>query len=116
MVNISCGDFHTGAVTEEGRLYTWGKGADFRLGYESTKQLEPAPVEGALADVEVASVVCSSNFSAAVSRSGRVYTWGSGEKGQLGHGDEEDAEEPRIVEVCSRLGVGFKQFGFLVVG
>jgi alpha-tubulin suppressor-like RCC1 family protein len=32
-------------------------------------------------------LVCSSGFSAAVTESGAVYTWGSGEFGRLGYYD-----------------------------
>ncbi len=27
-----------------------------------------------------------------------IFTWGSGRNGRLGHGDQEDAERPRVVE------------------
>merc|ERR1712137_267225 len=29
---------------------------------------------------------------------GEVYTWGAGEYGQLGHGDNEDVKRPKLVE------------------
>ena len=30
--NVVCGSGHTGVLTTEGRLYTWGRGDDGRLG------------------------------------------------------------------------------------
>ena len=33
IVNISAGSMHSAAVTEDGVLYTWGKGSYGRLGH-----------------------------------------------------------------------------------
>jgi len=30
---ITCGSFHSAAVTEDSRLYTWGHGGEGRLGH-----------------------------------------------------------------------------------
>lgn len=41
----------------------------------------------------------------AVSRDGRVYTWGSGLYGQLGHGDRYTRFEPTMVSALARVNV-----------
>jgi alpha-tubulin suppressor-like RCC1 family protein len=46
---------------------------------------EPALVEG-LPRAAVVKVLCGSMHTAAVTRAGQVFTWGSGESGALGHG------------------------------
>ena len=66
ITQVACGDFHTGAVTNEGRVYTWGKGDDGRLGHNSEQtQLEPKLVE-ALSSKKVIHLDCGYVASAAV--------------------------------------------------
>jgi alpha-tubulin suppressor-like RCC1 family protein len=38
------------------------------------------------------------DFVAALTDSGQLYTWGSGEYGRLGHGDENRQNSPKVVE------------------
>ena len=46
----------------------------------------------------VCRVVAASQFSAAITRSGQVYTWGMGDNYRLGHGSEEHVRFPKLVE------------------
>ena len=60
IVMLACGTAHTAAVTRDGELYTWGKSADGRLGYETdpnTDQTTPRLVDK-FGDRKVASVAC----------------------------------------------------------
>ena len=41
---------------------------------------------------------CISRFNMAIDISGRVYSWGKNEAGQLGLGDSEDHETPQLIE------------------
>lgn len=51
--------------------------------------MAPRLVE-ALRSVPVKQVASGGYFSAAVSESGELYSWGHGKDGQLGHGDTKD--------------------------
>jgi hypothetical protein len=46
----------------------------------------------------VQKVVCSSNHFVALTSDGNVFTWGVGNRGQLGHGGLSDTAAPRLVE------------------
>lgn len=49
----------------------------------------------------IVQVACGSDFTLAVSQIGDVYSWGYGERGQLGHGQEDDESaqwSPRRIE------------------
>ena len=46
-------------------------------------------------------VACGSSHSAAVTSSGELYTWGSGEYGRLGHGDNVTQLKPKLVLFAS---------------
>ncbi|XP_069078749.1 RCC1 domain-containing protein 1 isoform X1 [Pleurodeles waltl] len=51
---------------------------------------------------EVLKVSCGSRHTAVVTREGHLYTWGWGAYGQLGHGDTNSLDHPRIVECFSQ--------------
>eukprot|EP00931_Biecheleriopsis_adriatica_P018476 TRINITY_DN12943_c0_g1_i1.p1 TRINITY_DN12943_c0_g1~~TRINITY_DN12943_c0_g1_i1.p1 ORF type:complete len:719 (-),score=181.78 TRINITY_DN12943_c0_g1_i1:57-2213(-) len=78
----------------------WGSSEHGQLGIGSLptedRAVAPRLVEG-LRSVPVRQVVCGGHFSASVSESGEVYTWGCGKDGQLGHGDSKDVHIPRAV-------------------
>ena len=44
-------------------------------------------------------------------RAARVYSWGSGSSGQLGHGNEEDVRYPRIIKEIPMEGVDMLAVG-----
>lgn len=57
-----------------------------------------------LRDKDIIDISCGGAHSAAIARSGKLYTWGRGRYGRLGHGDGEDRNIPKLV---SRLGCFF---------
>ena len=97
-VMITAGLFHSMAVSEDGALYTWGSGTNGRLGHGDTvMQLRPRRVE-ALSHVNVLHASAGSGHSVAVSDAGKLYTWGQGYSGRLGHGNQETKPQPALVE------------------
>ena len=46
----------------------------------------------------VREVACGSGHSAAITANGELFTWGQGDHGRLGHGD--DANQPKPKQVC----------------
>ena len=104
---VAAGSVHSLAVSGAGALYTWGHGLYGRLGHgDHQDQPRPKAVE-AVGQVVVRAVAAGQAHSLAVSEAGEVFSWGHGELGPLGHGDEEDWLEPlRIaglggVRVCA---------------
>lgn len=74
---------------ENGLVYTWGLGANGRLGLGSeNSKLDPTKITK-LADqnIMVNSIAVGHSHTGAVS-STQVYTWGSGSYGRLGHGNQ----------------------------
>ena len=101
VVQVACGDFHTGAISDQGRLFTWGKGDDGRLGHDSLEnELLPRPVQ-ALSSLKIEYVACGYVTTAAVTSTGDLYTWGGNEKGQLGHGDKDARHTPDLVKALA---------------
>ncbi|GMF29328.1 unnamed protein product [Phytophthora lilii] len=98
---------HTLFCADSGRVYSCGCGyKDSRragippvLGHgDCERRLKPTLIQ-ALNDAreEIVRVACGWDHSLAVSASGKVYTWGSGTNGKLGHGDEESFDIPILV-------------------
>eukprot|EP00966_Prymnesium_polylepis_P008387 193320-Prymnesium_polylepis.1 len=69
------------------------------LGHGEEDMVVPVPtVVPGLAAVRVSSVSTSSIHTLALSEDGTVYSFGWGEYGKLGHGDEENQHTPRAIE------------------
>ncbi|KAL6615859.1 hypothetical protein ACP70R_038129 [Stipagrostis hirtigluma subsp. patula] len=101
---IACGEFHTCAVSASGDLYNWGDGS-FRaglLGYDTgASHWFPKRVSGPLEGIQVLSVACGSWHSVLTTSGGKVYTFGDGTFGVLGHGNRESIAYPKEVEALN---------------
>jgi hypothetical protein len=96
---VTCGGHHTIVCTEDGRIYSFGNGEYHgQLGHcDFDNKFTPTLVE-VLKGKCVVQVVCGWKHSMALTSEGRLYTWGCGIRGQLGHGSELDYCVPSIVE------------------
>jgi alpha-tubulin suppressor-like RCC1 family protein len=83
------------AVTENGKLWTWGSGGSGRLGHGNTEyKVAPEEVRGGLP--AICAVHCGTSHTLALSSdaTGTVYAFGSGLEGQLGTGLAESRFSP----------------------
>lgn len=95
---LSCGGFHTAVVTEDGRLYTFGGGEHGQLGHnDRVNKVKPTFVQ-ALDGVFVSQITCGWSHSVALTGKGKIYTWGNGDHGKLGHGSGRKVSVPNIVD------------------
>eukprot|EP00753_Platysulcus_tardus_P014506 PLAT4383.2.p1 GENE.PLAT4383.2~~PLAT4383.2.p1 ORF type:complete len:552 (+),score=129.47 PLAT4383.2:26-1681(+) len=98
VVHVSCGGFHTAAITDLGETFTWGGGEHGQLGHgDRVNRMSPYMV-AALRDKTVAQITCGWSHTVALTDSGEVYTWGNGDHGKLGHGDCMKVTLPQRVE------------------
>ena len=104
---VACGGGHVLALAGAGDVYAFGANDSGQLGLgHRAPRDSPARVAGALLTGAegVLCVAAGDTHSAAVTASGRVYTWGGNERGQLGHGCAslgEDALVPKHVSVAA---------------
>jgi alpha-tubulin suppressor-like RCC1 family protein len=104
---VSCGTWHTALITTIGQLFTFGDGTFGVLGHGDRESIScPREVES-LSGLKTISVACGVWHTAAVVEvivtqssssisSGKLFTWGDGDKHRLGHGDK----EPRVKPTC----------------
>ncbi|KAJ7953791.1 Regulator of chromosome condensation (RCC1) family with FYVE zinc finger domain [Quillaja saponaria] len=113
---ISCGPWHTALVTSSGQLFTFGDGSFGALGHGDRSSTNiPREVE-TLRGMKTTRVCCgvwhtaavvevmnksSSTGSSGDSPPGRLFTWGDGDKGRLGHGDKECRLIPDCVDALA---------------
>ncbi|KAK4733086.1 hypothetical protein R3W88_007347 [Solanum pinnatisectum] len=103
---VSCGEFHTCAVSTMGDLYTWGDGTHNAglLGHgNDVSHWIPKRVSGPLEGLQVLSVACGTWHSALATANGKLFTFGDGTYGALGHGDRVTVPYPREVQSLNGL-------------
>ncbi|KAF3783410.1 putative E3 ubiquitin-protein ligase [Nymphaea thermarum] len=108
VAGLSCGTWHTALITSTGQLYTFGDGTFGVLGHgDRTSVPFPREVES-LKGLKTIAVACGVWHTAAVvevivtqssvtTSSGKLFTWGDGDKNRLGHGDKEIWTVPTCV-------------------
>jgi len=96
VVDIAGGAPRGYALTREGRVYAWGPNLKGELGTGSASIEEFEPRAPALVPgiSDVVSIATVNRAAVAVTRDGRVWSWGSDEQAGLGHGTYADTFEP----------------------
>ncbi|CAM9002313.1 unnamed protein product [Rhodiola kirilowii] len=108
VASVACGPWHTALITTTGQLFTFGDGTFGVLGHGDRVTVSlPREVES-LSGLRTIAVACGVWHTAAVVEvivahssssitSGKLFTWGDGDKNRLGHGDKEPRLEPTCV-------------------
>ncbi|XP_076815895.1 putative E3 ubiquitin-protein ligase HERC1 isoform X3 [Clavelina lepadiformis] len=95
-------DGHTLALTTDGSLFSWGDGDYGKLGHGSSlTQKVPKLITGPLAKRVVVSISAGYRHSACVTQDGQLFTWGEGDYGRLGLGDNTSRNQPVLVKEIS---------------
>ena len=93
IVQISCGTTHMGALDGNGNVYLWGSEQYGKLGNGGSKDIQRLPV--LIPGINnIKQIICSTNSTLLLSDTGKVYTCGRNEFGQLGLGSKENIYEP----------------------
>jgi len=111
---VSNGCEHVLCLLESGAVVSWGNGDFGKLGHGNELSIhEPKNVKfnprGSICldeDEEtniffIVSIACGHQHSLAVDDTGNVFSWGLGEEGRLGHGDETIRLAPKKIRVFS---------------
>ena len=89
---------HGVALTDEGKVFVWGKGLRGQLGQGREIERSLIPIEVKFDDA-IVDVSCGMNHSAALTSEGRVWVWGKYQSDEFVEGRKyfADAPAPRLV-------------------
>jgi alpha-tubulin suppressor-like RCC1 family protein len=123
----ACCNFTTVALTEQGAIFSWGNNTDGQCGQgqrcpnhrliyvdphmqRTAMQVILEPRE-LVAGTTFKLITCGGYHVLAIDVNDRVWTWGQGMWGKLGHGDQRSMFDPSVVDVlkyhvCHELAAG----------
>jgi len=98
---------HTALVTDDGNLWTWGRGSEGQLGHHDlqTKLVPTLIARDLFAGAAISMVACGGSHTTCVTNFGALWSWGANDWGQLGHGDVERRELPALVRGTGEGGI-----------
>ena len=100
----AAGDEHSLALATDGTVFAWGVNRNGQLGVGHSGGMQRLPRKiVALAGVRVRYVAAGGASSCAISATGMLFTWGDGQYGILGHGDEAARHAPTVVVGIGRV-------------
>ncbi|XP_020519942.1 ultraviolet-B receptor UVR8 isoform X2 [Amborella trichopoda] len=104
---------------EEGRqVWSWGAGTEGQLATGNLQdELFPSNVSHYFS-LPISHIACGGAHAIALTRDGKVMTWGRGKSGQLGHGNWENSAHPKHVKflenfVICNAAAGWNHSGFV---
>jgi hypothetical protein len=99
---IACGVYHTLAITNDGKVWTWGFNLYGQLGNgTNTDSNVPVQVSGLN---DITAVAGGYAHSLALTNSGVLWDWGYNNDGQLGNGTSTDSNVPiEVSGLCQVL-------------
>ncbi|KAA8547815.1 hypothetical protein F0562_004244 [Nyssa sinensis] len=121
LVDIAAGGWHSTALTDEGEVigncellremrprlpaspatvYGWGRGEHGRLGFGDDKSSKMVPQRvQLLVGEDIVQVSCGGTHSVALTRDGRMFSFGRGDHGRLGYGKKATTGLPSEVPI-----------------
>lgn len=101
VVSVDCGQYHTMALTTNGKLYGWGYNSYGQLGLGNNKnQYLPRLVN---LKKTIISVSCMQFHTFALTKKGELYCWGSNMYSQLGLGKQKYEHGIPIITIPQKL-------------
>uniref|UniRef100_A0A673UWZ9 HECT and RLD domain containing E3 ubiquitin protein ligase 5 n=2 Tax=Suricata suricatta TaxID=37032 RepID=A0A673UWZ9_SURSU len=112
IIQITCGDYHSLALSKGGELFAWGQNLHGQLGIGSLSASVPTPqIVKNLSGIPLVQISAGKAHSMALSMSGNIYSWGRNDFGQLGLGHTEGKGFPSLIEAVDDQKVEFLACG-----
>jgi alpha-tubulin suppressor-like RCC1 family protein len=109
---ICKGDHHSAGITDDGLLFTWGRGIFGQLGHGNDDSYNLPNLVSFFSKVQISQVSCGWQHTMALTKnSSEVYSWGYGKHGQLGHGDMHNSIIPKKIRSFDGLKVDTIDWG-----
>eukprot|EP01127_Copromyxa_protea_P024380 TRINITY_DN956_c0_g1_i1.p1 TRINITY_DN956_c0_g1~~TRINITY_DN956_c0_g1_i1.p1 ORF type:complete len:529 (-),score=116.20 TRINITY_DN956_c0_g1_i1:17-1603(-) len=107
VVSVRGGYGYSFAITEDGKLFSWGVNDKRQLGLgHRCNEGHPQLVKSLHnAGVKVVDLACGSQHVIVLSSTGRLYSFGLGVFGQLGHGELFNETFPKLIQSVSDINI-----------
>ena len=120
ITKIACGGAHCLVISQGRKLYAWGANAYGQLGVGHRETVnEPifVPIEAEY----LTDIAGGGSHSIALSKDGKMFTWGLGEGGRLGHGETNLELFPKRVkldenQIVQSVAAGHSHSGCIIKG
>ncbi|XP_076460072.1 putative E3 ubiquitin-protein ligase HERC4 [Babylonia areolata] len=97
VAQVAAGGNQCFTLSKSGALHAWGKNSHGQLGLGDTSDRNAPTACRSLRSQKIKYVACGEDHTAVLTLDGRMFTFGAGSYGQLGHGNSEDVIVPRQV-------------------
>ncbi|MEQ2239028.1 hypothetical protein ILYODFUR_000317 [Ilyodon furcidens] len=97
VVRISAGGDQSFALSVSGGVFCWGRNNCGQLGLGDTKDTHTPTCVHSLNLKKTHDICCGNDHTAILTKQGAVFTFGSGQYGQLGHNSFRNELHPRLV-------------------
>ena len=113
IAQVSCGFYHTLARSEFNYVYAWGSSKYGCLGkYTNENLYTPTMIQydkNGQKFSNIKQIAAGMYLSLALNEKGEVFSWGLGNNGRLGHGNENSVEKPKLIEYFNDNDIKIKQ-------
>ena len=102
VIQVESGLNHTLVLTHKNNVYCMGSNDRGQLGLNDDMDRNvPSHIDSKYFNHEkIIQISCASDHSLALSKNGNVYSWGSSDHGELGHGDKLSKNVPTKISPC----------------
>ncbi|XP_038161517.1 probable E3 ubiquitin-protein ligase HERC4 [Cyprinodon tularosa] len=97
VVQIFAGGDHSFALSVSGGVFGWGRNNCGQLGLGGTKDIFTPTCVSSLNLKKTSDICCGKDHTAVLTKQGAVFTFGSGQYGQLGHNSLKNELHPRLI-------------------
>ncbi|CAK4401331.1 unnamed protein product [Aphanomyces euteiches] len=112
IVQLACGYYHSVALTQSGKVYTFGRNDYGQLGLGHKQTMATPTLVTHLNAFTIVDVACGCYHTLALSDLGRVYPFGRNNHGQLGTDNLLDSSFPTYIEALREVKVRKIAAGF----
>lgn len=104
VARFACGGSHVLVVDQSGALWSWGNNENGQLGLGHTNPtIGISQITKPLGMGNITSLAASANSSYALDSTGKVWSWGYNDGGQLGNGSNMSQLQPVAVDVTTGI-------------
>ncbi|XP_075998034.1 putative E3 ubiquitin-protein ligase HERC3 isoform X2 [Genypterus blacodes] len=105
LVQIAAGGDQSFALSVSGNVFSWGRNNCGQLGLGDTTDRQTPTAVHSLNLKKTIAISCGKDHTTILTKDGAVFTFGSGQYGQLGHNSFTDELHPRLVAELSEAKV-----------